>query len=190
MVIAPRYGPSRREATPGFSLVSDQDFSTSQTDVSSAASDGRRPFPKTLATMSSSHLDIGRRSEGPPRADPSDAPAVLILEEDHELGQALCFSLALEGFRLETFDEARPFLTRAASAPFDAAILGHAPPTIDALDVAAKVRDQTPDAPLLVTATNPTGLVRRQIRQLRLVLVEKPLLGDALAEALKARLAP
>jgi len=123
-----------------------------------------------------------------PNSPSPAAPCILVLEEDQELGSALRFSLALEGYRVETFDAPSTFLERLPSAPFDAVIVGQAAPAIDAFDMLEPLRRRAPDAPIVLTATNPTRALRRRARQQHLVLIEKPLLGDGLVEALKTAL--
>ena len=125
---------------------------------------------------------IGRSAV--PQSPSIAAPCVLVLEEDRELGSALRFSLAFEGYRVETFDAPSTFLERLPGAPFDAVIVGQSPPTIDAFELLEPLRHRAPSAPILLTATNPTHALRRRARQQRLVLIEKPLLGDGLVEAL------
>ncbi|MET3665500.1 response regulator [Caulobacter sp. 1776] len=123
----------------------------------------------------------------PPSPSPA-APSVLVLEQDRALGLALRFSLALEGYRVETFDTSSIFLERLAGAPFDAVIVGQASPSIDAFALLEPLRRRAPKTPVLLTATNPTQALRRQARQNRMVVIEKPLLGDGLVEALKTAL--
>ncbi len=121
---------------------------------------------------------------------PSPRPQrVLVLDQDVAVRQALAFSLALEGYSVEAFGAPDALLTRLRAGAADAVIIGHAPPAIRAPLIAQRVRSLASDAAVVITATNPSAELRRDADLARAALTEKPLLGDALLEALQAALA-
>ena len=117
------------------------------------------------------------------------APRVLVLDQDAAVRQALCFSLALDGYAVEPFGDSRSFAQRLDAEAVDAVIIGHAPPSIRGLQLVEQVRARNTRTAVLMTATNPTTELSRAALRDHVALIEKPLLGDALLQALDAALA-
>lgn len=117
------------------------------------------------------------------------APRVLVLDQDAAVRQALCFSLALDGYSVEPFGDTRSFAQRLDADAVDAVIIGHAPPTIKGPQLVEQVRARNTRTAVLMTATNPTAELSRAAQRDRVSLIEKPLLGDTLLQALDAALA-
>lgn len=120
---------------------------------------------------------------------PASAPRVLVLDQDAAVRQSLCFSLSLDGYRVEPFGDVSSFTGRLNTGGADAVIIGHAPPLIQAPDLVRRVRACSARTAVLMTATHPSAELNRLARQDRVALIEKPLLGDALLQALDAALA-
>ena len=116
------------------------------------------------------------------------APHVLVLDQDMAVRQALCFSLGLEGYGVEPFGDVESFRRRLGFGAVDAVIIGHAPPAIAGLATASAARRSRGDVAILMTATHPTADLRRAARADGVSLVEKPLMGDALLQALEEAL--
>lgn len=121
---------------------------------------------------------------------PAAAPRVLLLDQDAALRQALCFSLALDGYSVEPFGDPARLSERLDLAAHDAVIIGHAPPAIHASVLVERIRSQHPAIAILVTATHPTADLVRLAQRCRAHLVEKPLLEDSLLQALQSALRP
>lgn len=122
------------------------------------------------------------------QAPPVRAPRVLVLDQDAAVRQALCFSLGLEGYGVEPFGDAESFVNRLQAGGVDAVIIGHAPPAIAGPPMAKAARYAGDDIAILMTATHPTADLRRAARRDGVSLIEKPLMGDALPQALEAAL--
>ena len=120
---------------------------------------------------------------------PAAAPRVLLLDQDVALRQALCFSLPLDGYRVEAFGDPARFSDHLDLANHDAVIIGHAPPAIHAAPLVERIRSKDPATAILLTATHPTADLLRLTRRHRALLVEKPLLEDSLLQALQSALA-
>lgn len=122
------------------------------------------------------------------QAPPVRAPRVLVLDQDAAVRQALCFSLGLEGYGVEPFGDAEGFANRLHAGGVDAVIIGHAPPGIAGPALAKAVKQADDGVAIVMTATHPTTDLRRAVRLGGVSLVEKPLMGDALLQALQAAL--
>lgn len=119
---------------------------------------------------------------------PVRAPRVLVLDQDRAVRQALCFSLGLEGYGVEPFGDAESFANRLQAGGADAVIIGHAPPAIAGPALVRAARQAKDGLAILMTATHPTADLRRAARRDGVSLIEKPLMGDALLQALEAAL--
>jgi DNA-binding response OmpR family regulator len=120
---------------------------------------------------------------------PAAAPRVLLLDQDVALRQALCFSLPLDGYRVEAFGDPDRFSDHLDLAAHDAVIIGHAPPAIHAAPLVERIRSKDQASAILLTATHPTADLVRLAKRHRALLVEKPLLEDSLLQALQSALA-
>ncbi|AQR74854.1 hypothetical protein [Sphingomonas sp. LM7] len=106
---------------------------------------------------------------------------ILLFEPDPALVAALAFSLGLEGFRVEIGDAAM------ARVPGDAClVIAQRQPRSDGLGLLRDLRDRGARGPAIVLATHPGRLFRERVAAAGAALVEKPLIGDALAGALRA----
>ncbi|HJV40347.1 hypothetical protein [Caulobacter sp.] len=115
-------------------------------------------------------------------------PSVALLDHDPAVCSALKFSLELEGFQIMTFEEPETLRQALRKQAFDALIVGHAPPAIAAPELFDQWPAETPRPPTVLTATNPTASLRRFADKVGAILIEKPLLSDALVDALRARI--
>ncbi|WP_297510408.1 hypothetical protein [uncultured Caulobacter sp.] len=121
-----------------------------------------------------------------PQAQP-DA-RVLVIDQDAAVRQALSFSLAMDGYRVETFAATPELSSRLRDDGAEAVIVGHAAPAIRAPLVFDLVRDLAPAAVMVVTATHPSAELRRGAEAAGAWLIEKPLLDDTLRDTLRTAL--
>jgi DNA-binding response OmpR family regulator len=106
---------------------------------------------------------------------------VLLFEPDASLRASLMFALELEGYAVEMGDEAQPSPLEAHCLVIDQRLDGG-----DGLALLAALRDRGCTAPAILLSTNPTRRFRACAAAAGVIVVEKPLLGDALSEALHA----
>jgi FixJ family two-component response regulator len=109
---------------------------------------------------------------------------VLAVVDDPALRAALQFALEVEGFRVDTFASGEELLARNPLPRQACLLLDHVTPRVDGFEIAAALRRRGVDFPaILMTADAGGGLRRRAIAD-GLTVVEKPLLGNAVAEAI------
>ncbi|MGO4168885.1 histidine kinase [Novosphingobium sp. YAF33] len=103
---------------------------------------------------------------------------VLLFESDQPVLSSLQFALSLEGF-----------------LPADGSVLDADPATAECLVIDQRyradgigflqeLRDKGVVVPAILLATNPSRELRRRMKPLGAVLIEKPLLGNELTDAL------
>lgn len=113
------------------------------------------------------------------------ARRIILIEPDMAVRKALMFSLGLEGFEVETVDPSQA-LDRLDEEDDDAClVIDHYPYNADALQLLTRLTGGS-RRPAVVLATHPAKVLRERVSAAGAVLVEKPLLGDVLTEALRA----
>lgn len=104
--------------------------------------------------------------------------AILLFVSDGAVLSSLQFSLALEGFAVAD-GLAAPVPSTAVCLVVDQACRG------DGLSLLAGLRTAGCTAPALLLATNPGRSLRHRAAATGAVIVEKPLLGEELTQALR-----
>jgi two-component system, LuxR family, response regulator FixJ len=115
------------------------------------------------------------------------APVVAIVEDDSSLLAALRFALEQEGLEVRTFATAEALL--AASPPADCLVVDHFLPGITGLELIGLLHEQEVSVPAILITSPPSPSLAAQVEALGIVLVEKPLFGDSLVDAIRLGLA-
>jgi DNA-binding NtrC family response regulator len=114
----------------------------------------------------------------------TSSPTILLAEPDEALSASLRFALELQGYRVETVAHAQ-LLDAARSLPASACvIIGEHPRSSDGLQLGARLSEWYCRLPVIVLATNPTRATQQWARTRGIILIEKPLLGEALGNVL------
>ena len=112
---------------------------------------------------------------------------IVIVDGDRALRAALSFSLDVQGFSVTAYPDSEALL--AADEVGQCLVIEHRLPGQDGLALIAALRRRGASARAIVTATNPNRTIRQAIAQAGAVLIEKPLIGEGLATAIRAALA-
>ena len=110
---------------------------------------------------------------------------VLILAADRSLRTSTAFALEVEGAKVRTFADEAAFLLAAQLPDVACLLIDHEPPALDALAIVRQVRRAGLELPVIVLAGAPGRLLRSTFNALRVKLVEKPLLCDAVTRAVR-----
>lgn len=113
-------------------------------------------------------------------------PLLVIVEDDPAVLGALTFAFETEGYQVAAFRDpasalAAPEIVRAACFVVDQRL-----PGLTGLQVVARLCGKGVAAPALLITTHPTAQIRRDAAAAHIEIVEKPLLGDALAAKVRA----
>lgn len=130
----------------------------------------------------------GGRGGGMPGVTPR--PRILLVDDDPAVRSSIAFALEVEGFEVGSYASAEAAL---AWAPLDGEaclVLDHRLPGMDGLALLRDLRARGVATPAIVITTNPNARLRALVAQQGAVLLEKPLLGNALASAIRALAAP
>jgi two-component system, LuxR family, response regulator FixJ len=120
--------------------------------------------------------------------DTSTKPLVVIVDDDPAVRTSLAFLLETEGIAVRTYATGAELL--ADVPPAACFIVDHNLPGMSGLDLLAELRHRELVAPAILITTHPSAAVRERAATSGTVLVEKPLLGDALFHEVRSALRP
>ena len=111
---------------------------------------------------------------------------VCVVDDDPDLLAALRFALGIDGYAVRDYPSAEALLAEIGSAA-DAAclILDQILSRLAGLDLLVELRRHGIATPAILITTHPKAPLRARAAQLGVRIVEKPLLGDALAHAVR-----
>jgi len=113
---------------------------------------------------------------------------VLAVVDDPAVRASLQFALEVEGFRVDAFATGEELLSLEALPQEVCLILDHVVPRLDGIAIARALRRRGIACPAVLMTADTHEALRQQANAAGLTLVEKPLLGNALAEAVRAAL--
>ncbi|WP_324749421.1 response regulator [Sphingomonas sp. LY54] len=116
----------------------------------------------------------------------SDCPRILIVDDDAALRSALTFSLELEGFAVEAFESGEALVARGPVPDPGCLVLDYHLPGMDGLALLALLRARGVALPALIITSLPTRSLAARAAAAGAAIIEKPLLCDALAAAIRA----
>lgn len=115
-------------------------------------------------------------------------PIVLLVDGDAAVRASLSFWLDLEGFSLQSFDCARALLGSELVATAQCLIVDQRLPDMSGMALLAELRARGVTTPAILTATNPPRRIRDASHAAGAVLVEKPLMSNALVARIHEQL--
>jgi two-component system, LuxR family, response regulator FixJ len=121
--------------------------------------------------------------------DNSLAPAVvLIVDDDPAVRNSLKFSLEIEGFVVRTYASGRALLRDDDLPTCGCLVLDQVMPDMTGLDLLAALRSRAIALPAILITTHPAPALSLRAAAAGIGVVEKPLLGNALLEAIHCAL--
>lgn len=111
---------------------------------------------------------------------------IIVIEGDPAVRNSLTFSLEIEGFKVSAYARGQDFLDIAATtAHIDGMIVEYRLDDISGIDLIDQLRERGLEFPIVMLATQPDRSVKRNAERLKIEIVEKPLLGNALVDKLR-----
>jgi two-component system, LuxR family, response regulator FixJ len=117
------------------------------------------------------------------------APArktVLIVDDDPAVRSSLQFWLEVEGFLVRTYASGSDLLNDEAVPGSGCLVIDYRLPSMNGLDLLSELRRRKIMLPAIVVTTEPSTSVRAQTAAAGAVLIEKPLLNEALFDGIRA----
>jgi FixJ family two-component response regulator len=118
-------------------------------------------------------------------------PTIILVDDDPAVRASLAFSLGLEGFGVEAFASAEALLERRAANPLPPGaclVLDLRLPGMDGLALLELLRVDGAGQPAVIITSNPARGLGDRIAAAGALLIEKPLLCDALTAAIRSLL--
>jgi FixJ family two-component response regulator len=119
------------------------------------------------------------------REPDQDSPVLLVVDDDAAVLGSLKFCLEIDGFEVQLYASGEALLNEAALPLSGCLVLGYHLPDMTGLDLLAKLRSQGVVLPALLITGHPGIALRRQAAVAGVAIVEKPVLGNALTEAIR-----
>jgi len=111
---------------------------------------------------------------------------VVVIDDDPAVLGALKFSLELEGFQVAAYRSGSELLAETALPQSGCLVIDYKLPEMDGLDLLAALRRRNVLLPAILITSHPTTALRRRAAAATAPIVEKPLLGDALTNAIRS----
>jgi len=111
--------------------------------------------------------------------------AIVLVDDDAALLNALSFAFETEGYAVRCFADAESLLGDAGAHGCLCFVLDQRLPGMSGLALLSALRAQNVAAPAILITSNPTAAVRREARAAGIEIVEKPLLDGILARKVR-----
>ena len=111
---------------------------------------------------------------------PDAKPSIILVDDDAALRTALKFSLELDGFEVKAFDSGEALLKGALPRQGGCLVLDQNLPGLSGLEALSILRSRGNRLPALLITSHPGPGLRASAQSALAMIVEKPLLGDAL----------
>jgi len=113
-------------------------------------------------------------------------PTVLVVDDDQAIRNSLKFSLEIEGFAVRVYASGDELLKERELPDRGCLVIDYLLPGINGLELLGKLRARHCLLPAILATTHVDATLRQRIAAAGMVLVEKPFIGNALADAISA----
>ena len=113
-------------------------------------------------------------------------PIIAVIDDDAAVRNSLKFSLELDGFAVRIYANAAELMSSGNLTDLQCLIVDQDMPRMTGLELIAKLRAQGVKVPALLTSGNFTLVVKRQAYVAGIPVIEKPFLGNALIDSIRA----
>jgi FixJ family two-component response regulator len=110
---------------------------------------------------------------------------VAVVDDDPAVRDSLKFSLEIEGLAVRAFAAGEELIESIGNEPICCFVIEYRLQDINGLDLADRLRQSGVRAPIIMLASHPNRMLRRQAAQRNIPIVEKPLIGNALTDTLR-----
>ena len=117
------------------------------------------------------------------------AEPVVVIDDDPALLGSLKFALELEGYAVAPYRSGAELLAQKQLPETGCLVIDFKLSDMDGLTLLAYLRGRGVELPAILITTHPSAGLRRRSAAANVPIVEKPLLGNALLDAIRGTLA-
>lgn len=121
-----------------------------------------------------------------PPQTPGSKAAVLVIDDDSDVLASLKFALEVDGLSVEVFGSAEDMLRDASPEEAACLVVDFWLPGRDGIELISMLRARGVTAPAFLITTDPPPRIRQRAQEAGIAIVEKPLLGNTLAELIRS----
>jgi FixJ family two-component response regulator len=110
---------------------------------------------------------------------------VLVVDDDPAVRNSLKFSLEIEGYSVGVFSSAKEILALRELPEHGCLLIDYGLPDMTGLDLLERLRKRGVGLPAILITSNPGPILRYRAGEVGVSIVEKPLLGNGLTEAIR-----
>jgi FixJ family two-component response regulator len=118
----------------------------------------------------------------------ANGPPVLVVDDDPAVLNSLKFVLEIEGFPVRVFRSDEELIAAGTLPKSACLVVDYVLPGRNGLDLIAALRADGVGLPAILITSHPSAGVRQRAAAAGIPIVEKPLLGNALTEAIRRAL--
>ncbi len=115
---------------------------------------------------------------------------VLIVDDDPAVRSSLQFCLEVEGFLVRAYSSGSDLLNDQNVPQSGCLVIDYRLPSMNGLDLLSELRRRKITLPAILVTTHPSVSMRAQTAAAGAVLIEKPLLNEALFDGIRAAMRP
>jgi two-component system response regulator FixJ len=116
------------------------------------------------------------------------SPTIVIVDDDPAILSSLKFSLEIEGMTVRTYPSGESLLATQGLPSSDCLVIDHNLPGMNGLALIDELRARGARPPAILITSHPNQSLRRLASAAGMTIVEKPLLGDTLIDAIRSAL--
>ena len=116
-------------------------------------------------------------------------PLVIVVDDDAAVRGSLKFALEIEGFAVRAYAKGDDLMSDATLSDCACLVIDQKLPGMAGIDVVAALRRRRIATPAILITSHPTSNLRERAAQAGISIVEKPLLGNALIDRVRAAVA-
>jgi len=117
-------------------------------------------------------------------------PIIAVVDDDAAVRNSLKFSLEIDGFVVRTYASAEDFLRSGNLSDFQCLVIDQDMPQMKGVELVAALRQEGLTIPALLISGRVTLAVARQASAVGIPIIEKPFLGNALSDSIRAAVGP